>query len=181
MFVAAIVLRLLQQPILPYLDVMILGIGIFLACGRLGCFMVGCCHGQPHRWGVRYRREHAAAWFTPYFVGVRTFPIQLVESLYVLGAVIVGMILILSRHPPGTALAWYVVTYDVGRFFFEFLRGDSNRPYYHGFSQPLWISPILMLLALCLEIIEALPFAFWHFAATAFLGVTMIAVALHRR
>jgi hypothetical protein len=73
MVVVAFLLWLLRQPILPYLDLTILGVGAFLVCGRLGCFMVGCCHGRPHRWGVRYRKEHADAGFTFYFVGVRLF------------------------------------------------------------------------------------------------------------
>ena len=55
MVVAALLLWLLRQPLLPYLDVTILGIGMFLTCGRMGCFMVGCCHGRPHDWGVCYR------------------------------------------------------------------------------------------------------------------------------
>jgi prolipoprotein diacylglyceryltransferase len=54
MLVAAAFLWLLHEhePIIPYLDVTILVIGIFLVCGRIGCLMVGCCHGKPHRWGV---------------------------------------------------------------------------------------------------------------------------------
>src|SRR5439155_22019386 len=87
---AALLLWLLGQPLLPYLDLTILGIGMFLACGRVGCLMVGCCHGRPHSWGVRYKQEHADAGFAPYYVGVRLFPIQAVESLWVLSIVIVG-------------------------------------------------------------------------------------------
>ena len=34
-------LWLIHQPLLPYLDISILGIGTFLFCGRLGCLMVG--------------------------------------------------------------------------------------------------------------------------------------------
>src|SRR5947209_17657694 len=44
MAVAALLLWLLRQPILPYLDATLLGIGIFLACGRIGCLMVGFCY-----------------------------------------------------------------------------------------------------------------------------------------
>ena len=34
-------------PVLPGLDVLAVGLCPFLACGRLGCVTVGCCHGQP--------------------------------------------------------------------------------------------------------------------------------------
>src|SRR5262249_61119424 len=76
---AAGLLWLTSEPLLPYLDITILGIGAFLACGRIGCLMVGCCHGRPSGWGIRYTPDHAAAGFTDYYVGVVLFPIQLVE------------------------------------------------------------------------------------------------------
>src|SRR5262249_44798666 len=79
MLAAAALLWAASQPILPYLDITILGIGAFLACGRIGCLMVGCCHGRPSGWGIRYTPDHAAAGFTDYYVGVVLFPIQLVE------------------------------------------------------------------------------------------------------
>ncbi|MCI0337071.1 MAG: prolipoprotein diacylglyceryl transferase [Acidobacteria bacterium] len=181
MLVSALVLWLLDQPLLLYLDITILGIGIFLACGRIGCLMVGCCHGKPHRWGVCYRDDHASAGFTPYYVGVRLFPVQLMESLWVLVIVVIGSALILSNKQPGEALAWYVIAYDLGRFCFEFLRGDPERSYYLGFSQPQWISLILMLLVVGAEFAGILPFQTSHIGATGLLVMTMISVALWRR
>src|SRR5262249_39131819 len=75
MLAAAALLWVASQPMLPYLDITILGIGAFLACGRIGCLMVGCCHGRPSRWGIRYTPDHAAAGFTDYYVGVVLSPI----------------------------------------------------------------------------------------------------------
>lgn len=181
MTVSALTLWLLGQPVLLYLDVIILCIGVFLVCGRIGCLMVGCCHGRPHRWGVCYRKEHADAGFTPYFVGVRLFPVQAVESLWVLCIVTTGVTFVLSGHPSGragAALAWYVVTYDLGRFCFEFLRGDPDRPYMWGFSQPQWISLLLMCAVVWAELIGVLPFHLWHAVATAALALVMIAISL---
>src|SRR5690349_9699097 len=48
MVAGGILLWVLGKPIFPYLDIMILGVGLFLACGRVGCLMVGCCHGRLH-------------------------------------------------------------------------------------------------------------------------------------
>ena len=177
---AALVLRLLDQPVLPYLDVTILGIGTFLVCGRVGCLMVGCCHGRPHRWGVCYRDEHAEAGFAPHLVGVRLFPIQAVESLWVLGTVAVGVALLVSGSPPGAALAWYVIAYDIGRFCFEFARGDSSRAYIWGFSEAQWTSLLLMVVVVWLESRGALPRQAWHLAATGGLSAAMIGIALAR-
>ena len=179
--VAAFLLWLLGQPVLPYLDVIILCVGMFLVCGRVGCLMVGCCHGRPHRWGVCYREEHAAVGFTPYFVGVRLFPIQAVESLWVFCIVTTGVTFVLNGRPAGAALAWYVVTYDLGRFCFEFLRGDPDRPYLWGFSQPQWISLLLMCGVVWAEVAGVLPLHLWHVAATAFLALVMFAIRLARR
>jgi hypothetical protein len=70
---AYLLLKALHRPVMPYLDVMLLGIGLFLAFGRVGCLMVGCCHGVPWRWGIRYTGEHAAAGFSEYLVGSGCF------------------------------------------------------------------------------------------------------------
>ena len=179
--VVATLLWLWRQPVLPYLDATILGVGVFLACGRLGCLMVGCCHGVPHRWGVCYGDEHARAGFTPYYVGVRLFPIQAIESAWVLGIVVAGSVLVLGGYPPGTALAWYVVAYGLGRFGFEFMRGDPERSYLWGFSEAQWTSLLLMLLVVCAEVSGLLEPQSWHTGATAALAATMIAVATRRR
>jgi prolipoprotein diacylglyceryltransferase len=50
-------LRALHQPVLPYVDIAILGIGVTLAFGRIGCVLAGCCYGRPFKWGVRYTDE----------------------------------------------------------------------------------------------------------------------------
>lgn len=181
MIMAAIFLKMINQPALPYLDATILGIGTFLVCGRVGCFMGGCCHGRPNKWGVCYREEHADAGFTHYYVGVRLFPIQAVESLWVLGVVLVGIMFFLGGRPSGETLAWYVITYDIGRFCFEFVRGDPGRPYRWGFSEAQWTSIILMCVVVWAELVGTLIFHTWHIVATAAMILTMIAVALARR
>ena len=178
---AAVFLKMIDQPLLPYLDITILGIGTFLVCGRLGCLMGGCCHGRPHRWGVCYREEHANAGFTHYYVGVRLFPIQAVESVWVLMLVIVGSIIFLDRRAPGEALAWYVIAYDIGRFCFEFFRGDPNRPYHWGFSEAQWVSVILMCAVVWAELSGALIMHNWHIVAAAAMILVMIAIAVARR
>jgi len=179
--VITLLLRSLNKPVLPYLDVTILGIGLFLVFGRVGCLMVGCCHGRPYRLGVSYRPEHADAGFTPYFVGVRLFPVQAVESLWVLGIVLVGVVLVLHSYPPGTALTWYVVMYGVGRFCLEFMRGDPGRSYPLGFTQPQWTSFLLMSGLVWAELTGILPRVGWHIVATISVAGAMIGVSLKRR
>jgi prolipoprotein diacylglyceryltransferase len=179
--VAAVTLWLLRRPVLPYLDATLLGVGLFLVCGRVGCLMVGCCHGRPCRCGVRYGADHVAEGFTRHYVGIRLFPIQAVESLWALGVVIIGTTMVLAGSPPGTALAWYIVTYDVGRFCFEFARGDSDRPYHMGFSEAQWISLVLTWAVVWAERRGVLPDVRWHVAAAALLTAGASLVAARRR
>ena len=181
MIMATIFLKIMNQPILPYLDITILGIGAFLVCGRVGCLMVGCCHGRPNELGVRYRKEHASAGFPKYLVGVRLFPIQAVESLWVFGVVLTGVIFMLTGSLPGEVLAWYVIIYGIGRFCFESARGDPARPYHWGFSEAQWTSVILMGAIVCAELAGTLPFHPWHIVPTAAMILTVIAVASARR
>jgi len=176
-----LLLWLLRQPVLAYLDVTILGVGTLLIFGRAGCFLVGCCHGLPHHWGVCYGKAHAEAGFTRYLAGVRLFPIQLVESAWVLGSVAGGVYLIRNGSVPGEAMAWYVITYGVGRFCFEFLRGDPDRRYRLGFTEGQWTSLALMLAVAGSELKGALSLHSWHVAAAAGVAATMIAIAVSRR
>ncbi len=178
--VTSLLLRFSGKPVLPYLDLTILGIGMFLAAGRVGCFMVGCCHGRPYRWGVRYRDEHAEAGFPRCYVGVRLFPAQLLESVWVLFIVGICGLLLLSGRSPGTCLGSYVVGYGAGRFLMEFLRGDPERPYLWGFSEAQWTSLGLMCLLSVLELAGELPFEIWHFAVTASVLLAMLGIALKR-
>jgi prolipoprotein diacylglyceryltransferase len=181
MLVTMILVKALGHPVMPYLEITLLGVGMFLACGRVGCLMVGCCHGRPCAWGIRYREEHAAEGLAPYLAGLRLFPIQIVESLWVLIVVICGAALILRGHAPGTALAWYTVAYGSARFALEFFRGDTDRPYTWGFSQGQWLSLWLMSALIAAEFQGQIPFVRWHVAVVACVIVAMPLVALRRK
>ena len=181
MLVSALVARLLHHPALPYMDVTILGVGTFLAFGRIGCLMVGCCHGRPYAWGIRYKHDHAQEGFAPYLVGVRLFPIQAVESLFVFVVVILGALAVLYRQPAGTAFAVYTIGYGFVRSCLEFFRGDSDRPYTLGFSQGQWLSLWLMCGLVWAELTGRMPFHAWHLASTLSLPLLMLVIAVWRR
>jgi hypothetical protein len=174
MVVAWLLLVIIGEPPLVYLDATLLGIGAFLACGRVGCTMVGCCHGKPHRMGVLYRPEHADHGFARYYVGIRLFPVQLIEAILVAFATLSGAWLVWRGDPAGSGLVWYVVFYDSVRFSLEYIRGDDDRPYYGGFSQAQWISAILLVLVVLGEWRGLLPWHAWH----AVIGAAMVAVMI---
>lgn len=151
------VLSALDRPILAYLDAVVLGVGCFLACGRIGCLLVGCCHGRPAGLGARYGRDHVRdGFFTPY-AGARLLPVPLLESLWVLAILAVGIVIVAAPLPPGTALGWYVAMYGIGRFALEFLRGDAGRPYLWGLSHAQWIALVLALGLVGTERLGVLP------------------------
>jgi hypothetical protein len=125
-------------PVLPYLDLVAIGLGLFLAFGRVGCLMVGCCHGRPAKVGIRYGAAHVRAGFPAHREGVRLLPIQAFEAAWTLAAV--GVAIAATWHGPGSALAAYVVTYAAGRFALEYLRGDGARPYLLAVSEGQWTS-----------------------------------------
>jgi len=178
---SGLVLWLIDQPVLLYLDNTILGVGVFLACGRIGCLMVGCCHGGPHRWGISYSRKHADAGFENRLVGVRLFPVQALEAAWVSAVVLGGSFFVLKGYPPGEALAVYTMAYGAGRFCFEFVRGDSKRPYFMGFSEAQWTSLVLMMLTMGAEVSGFLTFHAWHLVLTVAVACFMVALILIRR
>jgi hypothetical protein len=119
------------------LDVAVLGIGVFLVFGRLGCFAVACCHGRPARRGVVYGPAHVAAGLWERWSGRPLFPIQLVESAVSLALVITGLVV---AETPGRAALVYGEGYAVVRFVLELWRGDPVRPYAYGLSEAQWWS-----------------------------------------
>jgi len=134
--VTAAALAALGLPVLPGLDLVALGMGMFLVFGRLGCLHVGCCHGRPARWGIAYGDDHARTGFTRDYVGVRLFPVQLVESLATLAITGACAAAYLVGDPaPGVVLALYLILYAPVRFALELWRGDDDRPHILGVSE----------------------------------------------
>lgn len=162
MICCSLVLYFIGLPVLPYLDITLLGIGVFLAFGRIGCYSVGCCHGKPHKHGVVYGQQHVDAGFTWFYKDVPLFPVQLIESAYVFITVITGVILLFMHVAPGTVLIIYTVVYGFMRFILEYFRGDPDRPLWNGLSEAQWTTIILTTVTLILGRIGWLPAYNWH-------------------
>ena len=117
-------------PVRPGLDVLAVALCPFLALGRVGCTVAGCCYGQPATVGVVYP---ASAGLPDRLAGVRLFPVGLVEATALLAIGVAG--LALAGGPPGTATVWVLLAYATVRFGTEALRGDV-RPRVAGLSVP---------------------------------------------
>jgi prolipoprotein diacylglyceryltransferase len=173
--------RVLHQPVSSYMDATILGAGLFHSVARLGCLSAGCCHGRPSHWGIRYGKSHAECGFPSHYVGVRLFPVQAVESLFVFFLVAIGTAIVWKGAPPGTALSFYVTAYAFGRFFIEFARGDAERPYFWNFSEAQWTSAGLLWAVVFTEYRQLLPASRGHLLAAIALILCMTVVAAKRR
>ncbi|MDP9342031.1 MAG: prolipoprotein diacylglyceryl transferase [Actinomycetota bacterium] len=178
---SALTLWLLGQPILVYLDATVLGVGLFIAFGRVGCLSAGCCHGRPWARGVRYRDEHAAAGFPRHMVGVPLFPIQAIEAASLVVIVTVGAVLVARGAAPGAALLWYLSAYAIERFLLEFARGDPPRPYLWGFSEAQWTSLALSWGVAGAGLTGILPGQFWPLVGALGTTITTGVVAMWRR
>ncbi len=176
-----LLLLILQLPVLQYLDITLMGIGVFLVFGRIGCFSVGCCHGRIGRFGVIYTEEHVAEGFHRHFAGIPVFPVQLIESACVLVTVSIGAMAIVNKQPPGTALLLYTVIYGLVRFTLEYFRGDTERPYWLGFSEAQWTTLGIFLVSVVLSFFELVPYYNWHIWTLPALASVMLATALVRQ
>lgn len=144
LLVAAVSLRVIGQPVLGNLELIVLGTMVFQAFGRLGCMMAGCCYGRPSAFGVRYGTSHARNGFPSHLAGVRVLPVQALETIVCAVAFVLGATTLLSGAPVGATAAACVTVYAAGRFVLEELRGDLGRPHWLGLSEAQWTSLVLL-------------------------------------
>ncbi len=139
--------RIKKLSFLPYLDCAVPGVAFAQGCGRIGCFLAGCCYGkETSAWyGVTFPVDSLAP------AGVSLIPTQLISAA---GDFLFALILILlqrklyakrsekkagKKAPDSTTLsletdgtksgvvtAVYLMLYAVGRFAIEFLRNDPR-------------------------------------------------------
>lgn len=145
----AALLWALGEPLLPHLDVFAVSLCPFLALGRVGCLLSGCCHGRPSRVGIVYGEEAARDGFPGHLVGVRLLPVPAFESLGLLLLGASGFAGLLWAAP-GAVLVWFLVGYAVLRFGLDGLRGDGG-PELLGFSEARWMCVVQFGFALGLR------------------------------
>lgn len=130
---SAVFLTVIHVPVLAHLDAVAVGLCGFLAAGRVGCLLAGCCHGRPSSIGIVY---HACV--SPHLSGVRLFPVPAIEALGLAAIGLTGLVA-LPFARPGEVMAWFLIAYAVLRFGLEGLRGDA-RPHLLGLSQARWMA-----------------------------------------
>ncbi len=139
---AAIWAKRRGEPLTLWSDLVLPGVALAQAFGRVGCFLAGCCYGAPT--GTSFGVVFPAGGLAP--AGVRLWPTQLFSAA---GDLVIAVILLLAerRSPPrGRITRLYLLLYAAGRFALEFLRSDP-RGGLGPFSSSQWIS-LLVLAAL---------------------------------
>ncbi|MFC1745255.1 prolipoprotein diacylglyceryl transferase [Candidatus Riflebacteria bacterium] len=140
-------LRWYNEPFWLSFDIHITGFCLSLAIGRFGCFLKGCCHGQPcpPPWGLNFVD----------FPGGPFFPIQLISSL---GFLICFLIfsnrlkkkLVDRNNPPdGVIFAGVLIYIGCMRFILEYFRGDNDTflglSFYHLLAALFFFSGLIIL------------------------------------
>lgn len=96
------------------------------ACGRIGCFLNGCCFGtMTDSWvGVKY-----PAYSEPYmrYPDAALHPVQLYEAAF--NFILCGVMIYLVRKVryKGVPMGFYFIAYGFMRIIFEFFRGDNAK------------------------------------------------------
>lgn len=103
--------------------------------GRLGCLMVGCCHGAE-----------TCAWYGLYHVdlGIKVVPIQLFEALFLFTLCIILAILACKKIR-GT-MSIYMLSYGIWRFIIENFRADDRGSTIVSFLTPSQLTAVIMIL-----------------------------------
>lgn len=132
--------RFTRAGLWPTLDCVLPSLPLAHACGRVGCFLAGCCYGLPSEVGFFMSPESGG----PY--GVRLFPIQLVESACCAGICLLLLRLSRESRPGGFLLGTYLASYGCARFVLECFRGDPVRGFVGPFSVSQWCSIVAISL-----------------------------------
>lgn len=112
-------------------------IAVAHACGRVGCLMAGCCHGQV-----------TDAWYGILMHGSEGYkkyvPVQLFEALFLFALFALLVMLVLKKK--SFNLPIYMMGYGAWRFFIEYLRADERGDTIVSFLSPSQLIALIMIL-----------------------------------
>jgi len=126
-----------------FADLVVPGLILAQAVGRVGCTINGCCYGLPTSlpWGVVYTHPES---YAP--LGIAVHPTQLYEIVFLL--IVFGVLLNLRRRfqPDGSLFLIYLSIYSLWRVGIDFLREGTS--FLLGLHQAQVIGIIVLLIAI---------------------------------
>lgn len=131
------------------MNIILTGVVLAHAFGRIGCFFAGCCFGIPTDsfLGVEFPHGHAHSLYP----GTEVFPTQLFEAafLFILFFLLNGLEFFKNKQ-----IEIYLIAYGLWRFLIEFIRGDDRgelftwfETEYNVFPTPSQFFSFIMLVA----------------------------------
>ncbi len=135
--------KIFKVKLMNIVDVYAAVIPLGHACGRVGCFLGGCCYGMEYDGPLSFTySEGVLNASTP--IGVPLFPVQLFEAGLLL-LLFVPMLIVYSKTKrTGICGAIYLYAYAVFRFILEYFRGDKERGSLLAFSTSQIISILII-------------------------------------
>jgi len=106
---------------IKYFDIIAAGIPLFLFFAKLGCFFAGCCYGIQSKIGFRYYNTSLTE-----TNDIIRFPVQLLESFFCIILFLYLNYLLINNKFKNKLLYLFLLIYSTGRFFIEYLRGDTS-------------------------------------------------------
>lgn len=109
--------------------------------GRIGCYLVGCCHGIPFDSCISV--IYTESLYAPNHIPL--FPVQLIEAI---GDFLIATILLIAEKKVRAfnPLSLYLCLYSIMRFFLEFTRYDAIRGILGWFSTSQIISIAVIII-----------------------------------
>lgn len=134
-----------------YLDIVVPSIALAQGFGRIGCFLAGCCYGrETTSWcAITFTNSSYAP------NGVPLVPTQLISSGLDFLHFAILVWLSGKNKIPGRISALYLIFYSIGRFIFEFFRGDLVRGSVGALSTSQFISIFVLLFGIGLFIVKS--------------------------
>ena len=120
-----IFVKVKKIPLLKMLDVVALPLALGQGIGRIGCFLNGCCFGNPsHTCGIKFPHYSPAGYIFP---DTPVIPTQLFHSFA--GFLIALIIFLFERNknrPHGSSFAIFITLFGLQRFLIDFIRYYEN-------------------------------------------------------
>lgn len=144
---ALFISRFWKIPLLQLGDMVVPGVALGFAVGRVGCHLAGCCYGLHYEGPLAQHFEHVLA---PAAAAVQPlFPIQLLSAALLFTLSLILFRIYKMQLKPGYNVAAYALLYGVGRFVIEFFRNDA-RGVWLKFSDAQWYSLFLVITGIVL-------------------------------
>lgn len=139
------IMRYERHEMFFFLDIVVIGLALAHGFGRIGCFCGGCCYGKevdPNTFlSVYYPINDSRT------VWAWVLPTQLYEAAFLF--LFSGALFFIKKNRS----AWYIIGYNVFRFFLEYLRGDDRGASPFGALSPSqFLSIIMLIMGICLLI-----------------------------